>query len=444
MRIKLLILVSLPILLSHWACTPNDPGTSTSPNAICPAGSQLNSAGTKCIQGNSDANPDDEDPFANETFKEDLIPNFDSPDKFDGRFNRKDLATLKIPEEFEKAAIIAKRSEAHKRIWFDLRSDPSTEFGLTENSSVANESLNLTRVRARTGARFFRNWFKNDKKVINMSTHQPRQAKTILDFDDEPLQFYLGGHTHVPGLHDPCSGTMVMTPSPYTEDNQTAIAPPLNYDEIYTQIGRTSEEEFNACLEYFDKLQETGIPRVEVQEKCEILFQGLSMVTYNSQGGTYNNGFDELIQKESVAIWRPKPQEGYKCLGDVTTNGNNNKPFTEKDHAQGIADVPVNYKYAMYCVKEEFVVKGKIDINSMISDGNVSIFKIINDEENAPDGYADGNFFYTRKGPTPSSPEALKNLAESTEVWVLNKKHTVFVEDDTISEKHESCQTIPR
>ena len=233
-----------------------------------------------------------------------------------------------------------------------------------------------------------------------------------------------------------------MTPSPYIEANQAAIAPPLDYEEIYTRIGRTSEDELNQCIEEFEKLQKnpTALPAVEKQEKCDVLFQGLLMTTYNQHSGTFNNGFDELIQKESVAIWRPKPQEGYKCLGDITTNGKNNKPFTERDHAQSVVDVPVSERYAMYCVKEEFVVRGKIDINSMITDGEGAIFRIINDFENEPDGLADGNFFYTIRGSVPTSQEALKTLAENTEVWVLNKKTAIFEEDDKRLEKDDLCK----
>ena len=124
MDIKTLILLTYPILFSHWSCIPSDSGTvpNSRNSATCPEGSELNSAGTGCeeVGVKQGDDPFADDPFGNLEDERDLIPNYDTAN-LDSRFNRRNIATLNIPEEFETASIIAKRSEFHRRIWWDLR-----------------------------------------------------------------------------------------------------------------------------------------------------------------------------------------------------------------------------------------------------------------------------------------------------------------------------------
>ena len=421
MELKTLILLTLSIMLPHLACTPSSEAPRSNANkSVCPAGSELNSTGTKCVelsnQKGSEPSESEKDLFGSVTDDDQLIPSYDTAD-LDGRFNRKKLAVLKVPEEFKEVSIIAKRTDYHRSIWFDVSDTDKNLFTSPKTS-----------------------------KVAKVSTHQPLQDYSIINSYDEPLEFFLGGHSFVHGIKYPCYGTMVMTPSPFLEDEQeyqTAILPPEDFEEIYTQIGRSSEDELNKCLDVFDEVQrgEKIFPDIDDQERCEVLFQGLEEVTFNSQDSSRNNAFNILFQKESVAIWRPKPQEGYRCLGDVTTNGDNNEPFSESDHAQAIDQLPVdllNFRAATYCVKEEFAVRGKLDITSAVSDGNVTIFRIINDRENAPEGYAFGNYFYTRKGKMPSENE-LEKIVEDTKVWVINKEHVAFIEDDKRKDRDDEC-----
>lgn len=451
------------IALAPLACTQTNSGSSN-PNArtniYCPAGSKANAAGTDCVKtnaANGGTNTNDGDLFDDFTDEGSIIPDYNSAE-LDARFNRRNLATIDLPEEYEEARIIAKRTEFHRRIFWDLRVEHWSAVNPRDYiPDLCEYRANCEREEQPVQKEENDFVTADQTKLSNISTHQPLQVPTLLPFDDEPIQFYLAGHAKENALAEPCDGTLVLSPSPYPANNEKALAPPIDYEQIYLRQGRTLKEEFAQCYENIQKLVtgEIVLPPIEQQTKCDLMFQGVVLAevngefiggSYNPQSQTGNNAFEALIQKESVAIWRPQPKEGYKCLGDVTTNGKNSKPFNERDHfnnSPGILDsanaTGQQDRYAMYCIKEELLVRGKIDPASMISDGTVTIFEITKDEENAPDGYAFGNFFYSMKGPAPASKAAMDELVEKTEVWVLDRTKTVFVDDDVRSIRPEGC-----
>ena len=414
-------------------CAQNQDGTQ--PGANNPGGSRL----TDCDVGDptggkagSKAASGSDNPFANQVDQDDGVPNFDQAN-LESRFNREKLKKLKIPDEYNEIKIIAKSVEFYRGIWLDLRKQVWKGFDdFSERFSGSFSSL----INDPQVSDYFLDIFDSgDKpKVKKISVWQPLQTPTLLDFaPDMPLTFYLPGHLAVPKIEQPTTKTIVMTPNPFLEGN-AAIAPPEDYELIYKKSGEFTEDVLAMCSK-IDQDMATGesvLPDIEDQTYCDTILPGTLMGhrteggtrvgNYNPYTGTYNNAFDELFKKQSAALWKPIPQAGYKCLGHISTNGKMEKPYTEKDFAQSVVEVGVSERYAMYCVQEEYVVKGKLFLPPLVTDGEITIFRIVSDD---PDGFDDANLFYAHKG-RPSSEELKK-----VEVWVLNKKFVKFLPDDT-------------
>lgn len=370
--------------------------------------------------GSCEKKEEEVNPFEDQDYEEEAVPNFDYAN-LGNDFNREKIQKQKLPKEFEDVPLIVKLVPTYRPIWYDLRGELWAEFNRFIGAFQDVIEAPLQEV-----GEYVNNVIRPPDADLTkeMSIYQPLHTYTVFEFDDQPLQFYIVGHAANPKVQFPLTPTLVISPSPYVKENMNAIAPPKNYELVYERDGNFTQDALNRCsktqMEAYEGKKQ--YPDIEILTRdCEGIIPGMLMGSYNQATGTYSDAFDELFKKQSVAIWKPIPQDGYKCLGHIATNGSKNKPYTEKDFSQSLVDIGVSQKYAMYCIKEEYVVKGKLK-GLVTNDGQITIFKI----EAADDsGYDDGNMFYAMSG-LPSK----KKINEAEEdLWVLKKESIKVLEE---------------
>ncbi|MCB9229347.1 MAG: hypothetical protein H6618_07025 [Deltaproteobacteria bacterium] len=420
------------ILLLLFACTPQEKSSVNNQNEHQ---KNLSEQTSDPATDSQKTGQDEEDPFHSLNNQNDGIPTYDQAN-LDPYFNRQKPKTREVPDDYKEAPLLVKKSKYYRGIWLDLRKQVWKGFDeFTGKISGAAKSVLIDDNMSDYLLSVFRS--PDKPKVKKISIWQPLQAPSLLSFaPDIPLNFYLAGHIAWPKLSHPEASTVVLSPNPFSDNaDDSIIAPPEDYELIYRSAGEFTQDTLDMC-EKIEINMFSGadvFPPIEDLTYCETILPGTLMGyrqegagragNYNPYTGTYNNAFDELFKKQSVAIWNPIPRKGYHCLGQVSTNGKMEKPYTERDFAQSQVDIGVGDRYAMYCVREEHTTEGILSFPPMMTDGEVTIFRVI--AKNPDEGFDGANFFYAYKG----LPD-VKSLSE-IKVWTLRKQSIRLLEDDS-------------
>ncbi len=246
------------------------------------------------------------------------------------------------------------------------------------------------------------------------SAHQPipppvRVGETMITFS-------ILGHAFTPAIEAPTFGTAVLSSSGV--DQQGPVAPPDNYKLVYEHVGVDLNEILKECA------SPEGAESARMQNKCGKYQQ------YTRSGSLK---IQDLFNKKNVAIWKPVPPEGYKCLGYLATNGQNQKPYTNFDSSGEYVEQGMDY--AMYCVQDKYVVEGKLSKPVLtlpyLSKG-ISFFATIVPKDDK--GYG-ANLFHVVN---VEDKDNLASVFEKEKVYVLNKDFIEILNADGSTQEQAS------
>ena len=226
----------------------------------------------------------------------------------------------------------------------------------------------------------------------------------------------------------------MITPSPYSDSADDVLKSPKEYQSIYQRVGQTKESFLKDCGQRLAHLEQTMFSITFDWGPffvCDTFMGGLVPnggfrasgllvdYTFNPATMSYNSGYDLLLQHSSVRFWRPIPDDGYECLGDVVTNTLAKPQFVDDNDTSPFRDYREVTRAAVYCVKKDLVVPGVLKPENLImQDGKVFLYKIV--AANDLVGYSSGNLFYAVNKMVNGQPDIA-----SPKVFVL-KRDKIF------------------
>ncbi len=353
-------------------------------------------------------------------------------------FNKNNPNRLKLKPAADKDKIfLVQRIDAYRPVWLNLTKslDDSLHFWkfLTGVTNVVNQL---------PGSTFFRESFERpaEPPTSSLSIHQALAAQAASDDLATSVErgdsFKTLGHTLSKSLCYPSTPTAVASLYVPTQEETDALSPPKSYKKVYSQLGELSQQNYEACkrIEESSTKKPPEMPQPEDVAACTAAREGSTAIrnaTDAAYGGTGVGNLDLLYSKQSLVIWEPIPQTGYRCLGQIITN-TTDQPSSTADaggiYAQnqtvftrgpdGKLQQGSSLDYPIYCVKESYLVEGVLV--SIATNGEVDFFNIKGKDAN---GYSDSNLFWAIPSST-SNEDRLK-----IKVWTLNNKFIRLLPD---------------
>lgn len=251
-------------------------------------------------------------------------------------------------------------------------------------------------------------------KIETFSIYQPmpitevRGGASNVQIDS----YYIAGHAYSKQVGYPDHATLMMA----YETDPNVLAPPKSYTRIWSlEASIKANDLFSKC----GGLGEHGAaPDPVTTTKC----QGLGSSVTSSFGTTVFD-YQQLFDVLAVFFWKPTPYDGFRCLGHITSNGNGDQPVTELDVAQQFSGLGTTLNpnitvSAMYCVKQDYVVEGKIgNILFQSADKTLAVYEIR--AKTGTTGFDGGNLFYAQSCPSG----VLANCPITEKVYVLDQKY---------------------
>jgi hypothetical protein len=229
--------------------------------------------------------------------------------------------------------------------------------------------------------------------------------------------YYIAGHAYSAQLGYPNHATLMLA---YNTD-PNVLAPPKSYSRIwYKEVSQKANDLFAKCEEMGGG-HDGSYPNMSATTMC----QGLGSSVSSSFGVTIFN-YQQLFDILGVFFWKPIPYEGFQCLGHISSNGSGNMPVSVLDVNQQFTGLGTSYNpsitvSAMYCVKNDYVVEGKIgNILLQSADKSLILYEIIPKDSN---GFDSGNLFYAQSCPS----RIPANCPVKEKVYVLNKNYLIDV-----------------
>lgn len=224
--------------------------------------------------------------------------------------------------------------------------------------------------------------------------------------------YYIAGHAYSKQVRYPDHATMMMA----YEKDPNVLAPPKTYTRIWSlEASVKANELFAKCGELGDH---GAAPDQVTTTKC----QGLGSSVTSSFGTTVFD-YQQLFDVLAVFFWKPTPYSGFQCLGHISSNGKGDQPVTALDVGQQFSGLGTTLNpnitvSAMYCVKQDYVVEGKIgNLLFQSVDKTLAVYEIR--AKAGTTGFDGGNLFYAQSCPSG----VLANCPITEKVYVLDQKY---------------------
>lgn len=258
-------------------------------------------------------------------------------------------------------------------------------------------------------------WF---DALAEVTIHQPLLMPIVMA--GNILQFKYIGFTYHLDYDQPEFSTTILA---LNGRDPQAFAVPTGFELVFErQQGLDFNEIYQKCYGVEGELVPEWI------NKCRFL------VKSTTEDGRMKA--EEFLRRRNIAVWRPIPPEGYKCLGYLVTNsgtGSPNEPILNIDQT-GIYSYRHGIEYApTFCVSEQYLAPGKPGRKHRLpyhyDDGSYGVFFLV-EPESADTGFSSNLFMVVRV----NNPAQEQARLDAVETWVLKASVVQEISQSALSE----------